>query len=395
MPTPLPARPSLDWLRRRAKRLLKQLRTTRPRARLAEAQLALAREYGFPSWRKLKAHIEAIGRPAATRAGPPSEELVAGFLRRVGVGDRAAVEAMLREHPGLVNAVGPHPFWGGRLQPLHVAIETGRRDIFDLLLKAGADVNGDNAGYLHWSPLLLASNPRRAGIRRTLLRRGAHVGLAEALAMGDDRRALRLMRGGRRALSVPAPNEGTFLMFARSPKTIDRLLELKVPVDQRDRWGAGPMDWFSRLGRRGKPLVRHLLRRGVGAGPEVHARLNDRRTLARLIKADPAVARMPAVLHGAVNFRHHALVAWLLGLGADPNGRIGGEADQTPLHSAAWNGDLEMVKLLLDHGADRHARDRHYDSTPAGWAETAIEVTNNPQCREVVGVLAESGTPAP
>jgi ankyrin repeat protein len=333
------------------------------------------------------AHIETTARSAASRAETPPRELVADFLRRVGTGDRPAVEAMLRQHPDLVNAVGPHPFWGGRLQPLHVAIETGRRGIFDVLLKAGADVNGDNTGYLHWSPLLLASSPRRAGMRRTLLRRDARIGLAEALVLGDDRRALRLLHHGRRALSEPAPNEGTFLMFARSPKTIDRLLELKVPVNQRDRWGAGPMEWFSRLGAKGKPLVRHLLRRGVAAGPQVYARLNDRRTLAKLIKADPALARMPAVLHGAVDLRHHALVLWLLGQGADPNARIGGEADQTPLHSAAWNGDLRMTRLLLDHGADPQARDRQYDSTPAGWAETAIEVTNNPRCREVVELL--------
>jgi hypothetical protein len=147
------------------------------------------------------------------------------------------------------------------------------------------------------------------------------------------------------------------------------------------------MEWFSRLGTKGKPLVRHLLRRGAAAGPQVYARLNDRRTLAKLIKADPSLARMPAVLHGAVDLRHHALVLWLLGQGADPNARIGGEADQTPLHSAAWNGDLRMTRLLLDHGADPQARDRQYDSTPAGWAETSIEVTNNPRCREVVELL--------
>ena len=71
----------------------------------------------------------------------------------------------------MVNAVGPHPFWGGRPQPLHVAIETKRRDMFDLLLGAGADVNGTNDEYDHWSPLMLA---RDAGARRHA-RRAAFV----------------------------------------------------------------------------------------------------------------------------------------------------------------------------------------------------------------------------
>ena len=47
----LPARPSLEWLKKSAKDELKRLRAQNPAVLLAEAQLALAREYGFDSWR--------------------------------------------------------------------------------------------------------------------------------------------------------------------------------------------------------------------------------------------------------------------------------------------------------------------------------------------------------
>src|SRR5258706_14358221 len=57
----LPDSPSLDWLRKQAKRRLDELRATYPQAKLAEAQLELARQYGFPSWRALKAHIDSLG----------------------------------------------------------------------------------------------------------------------------------------------------------------------------------------------------------------------------------------------------------------------------------------------------------------------------------------------
>ena len=43
----------------------------------------------------------------------------------------------------------------------------------------------------------------------------------------------------------------------------------------------------------------------------------------------------------------------LLCAGAEPNGR--GEGDFTPLHTAAQNGDVELMRLLLEHGADADA----------------------------------------
>src|SRR5690349_2140463 len=56
----LPESPNLDWLRKQAKRRLDELRKTNPAARLAEAQFDLAKQYGFSSWRSLKAHIDSL-----------------------------------------------------------------------------------------------------------------------------------------------------------------------------------------------------------------------------------------------------------------------------------------------------------------------------------------------
>ena len=64
----LPDRPDLDQLRRQARELLRaaaagephaagRLRAVSPRVTLSAAQLALAREYGFPSWTALKAEV--------------------------------------------------------------------------------------------------------------------------------------------------------------------------------------------------------------------------------------------------------------------------------------------------------------------------------------------------
>lgn len=56
----LPARPSLEQLQKQAKDLLRQFRADRSAATLAEAQFALAREYGFDTWACLKHHVEAM-----------------------------------------------------------------------------------------------------------------------------------------------------------------------------------------------------------------------------------------------------------------------------------------------------------------------------------------------
>lgn len=60
MPRKLPARPNLEFLKNQAKELLPELQRRAPASRLADAQHAVAREYGFVTWAALKAHVEAV-----------------------------------------------------------------------------------------------------------------------------------------------------------------------------------------------------------------------------------------------------------------------------------------------------------------------------------------------
>jgi len=386
----LPARPNLDWLRKTAKQQLHELRKTNPDARLAGAQLALARQYGFRSWRAMKAEVDRL-----QALGSSSDQAIKALLRAVGTGKIDTVGATLAAAPELVNAVGPHPFWGGRSQALHLAIDTKRRDMFDLLIAAGADVDGNNEHNEHWSPLMLTVHFDQPEMRRVLLERGATVGLVEALMFEDDALVEKLLRPGKSALPTIEPNSGSILAFARTPYAIDRLLELGVASDRKDRWDTTPIQAMSRLGERGRPLVQHMLKRGIAAEPQEYARIGDRDTLAALIAAKPDIAKLDAVMMGAVDFGHHDLVTWLLAQGANVNARTDWGSRHTALHSAAWNGDLRMVKLLVEAGADITARDPEHDNTPAGWAKVAIAVTNNPDCKDVADYLArpEGQTP--
>ena len=318
-----------------------------------------------------------------------AEDVVAALLRLVGAGRVDETRALLLQAPALVNAVGPHPFWGGRPQPLHVAIDTGRREMFDLLLDAGADVNGANEQYDHWSPLMLAV--KRPEMRDELLRRGAHVGLPEALLLADDHRVEQLLEAGH--LPSPVPNGGSILAFARTSYAIDRLIALGAPTDVRDRWGTTPLDAMGRLGAKGRALVAHMIARGVPASAKDYARIGDIDALHQIAAADPEIARQPPVLMAAVDAWQREVVEWLLRRGASANTRAADQSRQTALHSAAWNGDLEMVQLLVANGADPSARDEEHDNTPQGWAETSLRITNNPRCADVAAFLASRTGP--
>src|SRR5689334_22284139 len=94
----LPERASLEWLRTSAKDRLKTVRAAQPSARLADAQLAVAREHGFPSWRALKAHVDrltaaraaaatdaAVG-PAADAASADRDARITRWLHLVATG---------------------------------------------------------------------------------------------------------------------------------------------------------------------------------------------------------------------------------------------------------------------------------------------------------------------
>src|SRR5689334_18103 len=103
----LPERASLEYLKKRAKENLIELRRSNPRAKLAEAQLAIARDYGFPSWRALKAEIERRRAPN-----------VAAFFAACRDGDVAVLRSLLETEPGLVRERTPDGSTG-----LHQAVQ--------------------------------------------------------------------------------------------------------------------------------------------------------------------------------------------------------------------------------------------------------------------------------
>ena len=372
----LPPSTDIEWLRKAAKALLKTWRAEGRNARLADAQFALAKEYEFPSWRAMKAFID----------GMPLQEQADSFLASVGRGELAQIKSTLDQFPNLVNCSGCHPFWGGRPHPLHVAIDTNREDVFDLLIAAGADVEGKGASYDNWTPLMLALSRGRSGMIKTLTQHGAAENICTSLLRADDGALDRhLANENWCATALPS---GSLIGLARTPHAVHELIKAGVSPDGQDRWGADAVETLSRLGTKGRPLIRAMAEHGLKPTPEIVARLGDASQLKALAKIDPSVFSNAQVIIAAVDFSHTALVRWLLENGADPNSRQDFGSGGTALHSAAWNGDLEMVRCLLDHGADTTALDSEHKTTPLVWAQTARTITNNPACDEITSVLA-------
>lgn len=385
----LPSRPNLDWLRKTAKQTLAELRRHDPAAKLAAAQLKVARDHGFNSWRALKTHCESARLIAPAGAKETEESLVAQLLRDARAGNLAAVTGTLAARPDLINAQARHPHWGGRPQALHMAIEGKSRAVFNLLVASGADVNGVDADYGGWTPLMLAISAGQGEMRDELRRRGARVGLVETLLLGDDAHVEQLLRDGPRALPDPVPGDASLLSFARTTWAVDRLLELGVPIDKRDQFRLTPKETLSALGAAGNVLVRHLEKRGAPVRPREFARLGDFDRVAALVTQDPGIARDDQVFMAAIESKSFALVEWLLAQGANPNARTDYGSQCMALHEAAWNGDLAMVKLLVAAGADLRGLDMEHQNTPSGYARVSARITGNADCVGVAEYLEE------
>jgi hypothetical protein len=84
-------------------------------------------------------------------------------------------------------------------------------------------------------------------------------------------------------------------------------------------------------------------------------------------RLDRVLAARPDLVARAVELGRPAAVTLLVGLGFDVDARD----RATALHEAAYRGDDDMVRLLLELGADPTIEDAEHHSTPRGWAEFA------------------------
>ena len=339
MPLSLPERASYEFLKKLAKERLAALRATNPTAKLAAAQLAVARDYGFSSWRALKVEIDRRRAPH-----------IAAFIRACTAGDVNALRDQLKKEPGLARervAAGStglhlavrHPDTlrlllehgadpnmrdeGDNASPLHFAAAHRDLESVRVLLDAGADVHG--AGDLHHGNVIgWAAGKENHAVVDLLLARGARHHIFSAMAMGDRALVERLVEDDPDCLSqrrskyesgqTPlhaafAPPDGLgFLAGEPDYALLALLIELGADLEAKDDKGRTPLD-VALL--RGDVEAARLLRAAGAIEPEPAAGSGDENELTRLAdsirKSDPmfVVPNMRATLdwYRAIGFR--------------------------------------------------------------------------------------------
>jgi hypothetical protein len=304
----LPAHPDLDQLRHRAMDLLRdarggqpdalrRIRTVSGRTTLAAAQLAVAREHGFPSWTGLAREVgrrealddrdldrlrallsEEPGLATTSMEQWPDHPLGASPLGYVAMLRFDTASGEWRDLPGTADvarvllaagaAVDGGP--GDRETPLITAASYGDAAVARVLIVAGADVDAlaapNSGGVPGGSALLHAAVFGMTEVVDLLVAAGARVrSIEEAAAAGDIRSWLHAETpaGARlRALVMAAQHERLGV--------IEQLVAAGTPVDGTDEtFGRHPLRQAAADGRASS--VRLLL--ALGADPTLRDRL--------------------------------------------------------------------------------------------------------------------------
>jgi ankyrin repeat protein len=336
------------------------------------ARLVYARQHGFTTWDALVADVNAVAR--GERIEPFREAFEALRSQRW---DRLA--AVIREHPDVLRAQGTN---GNTLLNLAIslagqsceALPPQAWKMLDIFLQSGADINQPNDR--GWTPLHQAAYSNQVELARRLVEAGADPTL-EAHGEGGTPLAVALFWGHHEAADVLAelmivPRNLRIAAGLGRKDLIDECFEPDGRLTVQAQTGRGfyrPHSGFpvwkpsdDRQEILNEALVWACKSDRVEALPVLVERGADP-------NADPY--RGTPLLWAAARNRL-AAATWLVEHGATTSrATFGGQAHGqgvTPLHLAAQGDHVDMVKLLLAHGADPTVEDELYHSPPSGWA---------------------------
>ena len=357
----LPVRPNLTQLKHQAKDLLRdarsgvadavaELKRNHPEqpdpseAVLADAQLALARSYGLPSWPRLVLACEmtdAICRNDANK-----------------------VRELVVQHPALLHedARGVKGNWG---PPMSYAANLGRDEIIRLLRQLGADdvqfafERACLQGEIETARLLhsMGARPERGSVMgpcETLNPEGLAFQIGLGAEICDE-------HGDR-----VAPVAMVLQTYGRHPEGKHHCLELlaRSGIDLPDTptmaLHRGRLDLLERHLQRDPALLARTFSHHEIYPLEVGCHLNP------IYALHTTPLGGSTLLHMCVDYDELEIARWLLANGADVNARAEVDADGFGGHTALFGTTVaqsirlrqtdEFARFLLDHGADPNVR---------------------------------------
>ena len=413
----LPDNANLEWLGRQATECLEELREANPSAQLSDAQYDIARQYGFSGWHALEAHVEGL-------------TVDRRLFEAARTGDVDTLAALLDAHPGKLHArMNPYEWsllhiaanegqlaavdllltrgldpntreQGDNTYAMHWAAAAGHLDVVRRLADAGGDVVGrgdDHAlDVIGWATVWDGGDDEaHRAVADFLVGRGARHHIFSAIALNRTDEVRRIVAEDPAAInSRLTRNEDHrmplhFAVQKNRPEMVALLVDLGVDPLGVDGSGqpAAVYATTSDVDRRAMEKIRamtmmEMVSADRGQRPArvgmidmaALLSLGDWETAARILREHPASIEpgggAAGVLHLMAKRNDAAAVTWLIARGADPNARWAHwDAEVTPLHLAAAHGHAQVVRLLLDAGADIGIHDSKHDSNPIGWAE--------------------------
>jgi ankyrin repeat protein len=380
--------PDLDQLKRQAKELLQAFRSAEPDAvaevnahfhgpdattfALHDAQLVLARAYGFDSWPKLKAYVDGV--------------TIARLAEVVRAGAVAQARAMLNVRPELARMCISDD---DERQPLHCAVLARQPELVRLLMQHGADPRQGIYPHRDATTALTLATERGydeiAAIIREEERNGPETlrtdtgrpplppELLAAARRGDQARMIAFLEENPWLLEVKIQHPLMTHVHMAAANLWDQvlvwLLNHGADVDARVDGGPSPLEIVGcgdmaqdKSPERIAAVVAILRSRGAELTPRAAVAFGEADRIRELHAAGKLVNGLPknqgyrGLLEMAVTHIQTGMVKLLLDLGFDPDEVLRkGDTNEFmrggPLRECVRTGRHMIAEMLLAHGA--------------------------------------------
>lgn len=212
----------------------------------------------------------------------PVEEIKAAFHRN----DARRVDALLNSHPALRERINdPNQAFGGT--PILCAAQRGWREMIDVLLRHGADINARSQWWAGGFGILDFAD---AELAQFLIGRGATVDVHAAAHLGKLDVLERLIRADPQLVHARGGDGKMPLHFAGTVEIAHYLLDHGAEIDARDIDHESTPAQYMVKGR--QDVSRYLVGRGCQTDILMAAALGDLGLVRKHLEANPEAIRM-------------------------------------------------------------------------------------------------------